>query len=101
MDLRIRVLIGLSAVGLVAAGTVYLVTHPSESVARNPTGADPSPRDAPSGAMQPVVAPTSASAAASPGTVEQWIADTTSGDAAKRAAAITALAEAPRATALP
>ncbi|HYJ42731.1 MAG TPA: hypothetical protein VEW08_18220 [Steroidobacteraceae bacterium] len=101
MDRRIRVLIGLSAVGLVAAGTVYFVTHPAESVARIPAVPDPSPRVAPTGAMQPVVAPASVSTAASPGTVEQWIADTTSGDAAKRAAAIAALAEAPRATALP
>lgn len=101
MDKRIRVLIALSAVGIVAAATVYLVTQPAETEARIPPLTDPAPRTAPPGAMQPTVASAPPSAAASPGTVEQWIADTTSGDAAKRAAAIAALAEAPRAKALP
>jgi hypothetical protein len=101
VDRRVRILISLSAVGVVAAATVYLVTQPAETEVRIPTVADPSPRATPQGSMQPIVASAPPSAAASPGTVEQWIADTTSGDAAKRAAAIAALAEAPRAQALP
>ncbi len=95
---RIPLFIGLFAIGAVATVSVYLVTHPSESVARVPTVAEP-PRS-PQPATQPV-APAPALPAKSPVAVEQWIADTASGDAAKRAAAITALAEAPRAQALP
>ena len=101
MDKRIRVLVSLSAVGIVAAVTVCLVTHPVESVARIPVEADPPALAMRSGAMQPVVGPAPAPSTASPQIVEQWIADTASGDAAKRAAAIAALAEAPRAEALP
>ena len=101
MDKRIRVIVGLSAVGIVAAVTFCLVTQPAESVVRIPVDADPPPRDSPSGALQPIAGPAPAPSAPLPQTVEQWIADTTSGDAAKRAAAIAALAEAPRAKALP
>jgi hypothetical protein len=100
MGKRISVIISLSAVGIAAAASVYLLTQPAESVVRIPVEAG-SPRAAPSGAMQPVVGPASAPSTASPQTVEQWIVDTTSGDAAKRAAAIAALADAPRAKALP
>jgi len=100
MDKRISVLIGLSAVGIVAAVTASLVTQPAESVARIPVETDP-PRAAPSGEMQPIAGPAPTPSATSPQTVEQWIVDTTSGDAAKRAAAIAELAEAPRAKALP
>lgn len=101
MDRRIRVLIGLSTVGIVAMVTVYLVTRPAESVTRIPTVADSSPHASPPAAMQPILASTPAASPASPKTVQQWIADTASGDAGKRAAAIAALAEAPRAEALP
>ena len=101
MDRRIRVLIGVSAVGIVAAATVYLVMHPAESVAHTPVETDPPPRATPRGAIQPSAGSAPTPSANSPETVEQWIADTTSGDPAKRAAAIAALAEAPRAQALP
>ena len=100
MDKRTRVIVSLSAVGVVAAVAGYLVTHPSESVARIPVDADP-PRATPPGAMQTIAGPAPAPSATSPQTVEQWIVDATSGDAAKRAAAIAALADAPRAKALP
>jgi len=98
MDKRIPLLIGLSTAAIVAALCIYLVTHPAESVVRIPA-AEP-PRTI-SPAMQPVVAAAPVSAARSPKTVAEWIADTASGDAAKRAAAIAALAEAPREQALP
>ena len=59
----------------------------------------PRPRDTAS--RHAVAASTPRRVSEPPATVAQWIADTSSGDATKRAAAITALAEAPRAEALP
>ena|SRR5436190_12305667 len=59
----------------------------------------PLPREAPAASSQVSVAPASSTPTAD--TVAQWIADTMSGDAAKRATAITALAEAPKAQAVP
>ena len=61
---------------------------------------------APSGAQQagappPAEAPSHSSEASNPKTVAGWIADTSSADAQTRAAAIAALAEAPRTQAIP
>ena len=101
MERRTPLLIGLSAVAAVAIVSVYLVTHPAESVKRIPAVADSPVSALPTATTQPIAAPAPASPASSPPTVDQWIADTASGDAPKRAAAIAALADAPRAQALP
>lgn len=97
---RLPWFIGISAIGAVAVVGIYLVTHPAESATRVPAVADSPAHASPPAVMQPVAAPPPASPASSPNT-DQLIADTASGDASKRAAAITALAEAPRAQALP
>ena len=100
MTRRISLLIGLFAIAAVAV-SAYFVTHPAESVARVPGGADSSAHTMPIVVKPPIASAAPASVASSPHTVEQLITDTASGDAVKRAAAITALAEAPRAQALP
>jgi HEAT repeat protein len=101
MTRRIPLLIGLFAIAAVAVVSVYLMTHPAESVTRVPNVVDSAARPTPIAARQPDAAAVPVSVTTSPHTVDQWIADTASGDAAKRAAAITALAEAPRAQAVP
>ena len=59
----------------------------------------PPPREVSATSSPVSLAPASSTPTAE--TVSQWIADTMSGDAAKRATAITALAEAPKAQAVP
>jgi hypothetical protein len=94
-----------SFLALLAVGVVFTV---SWYVASRPIGlpvvpvgatADPAVSPVAPAASRPVSNP-----AATPATADNvagWIADTASGDAGRRAAAITALAEAPRAQALP
>lgn len=101
MTRRIPLLMGLFAIAAVAIVSVYLVTHPAESATRIPDVPDSAARPTPIAAKQTIEAAAPALSASSPHTVEQLIVDTASGDAAKRAAAITALAEAPREEALP
>ena len=92
---RIRYLmLGIIVIG--AGGLIFALTRP-EANANEPVAAA-----APKTPMSaPAASPASTSAATRPKTTAQWIADTSSGDAKARAAAITALAEAPRAEALP
>ena len=101
MTRRLPLLIGLFAIAAVAVVGVYFVTQPVKSATPVPVVADASAQSAPIAAKQPTEAAAPAPSVSSPQTVEKLIADTASGDAAKRAAAITALAEAPRAQALP
>ena len=77
----------------------WLRTSPPAQIVVAQTPA-PMPRDPPAASVRPAqVAPPSSMPSAD--TVSQWIADTMSSDAAKRATAIAALAEAPKAQALP
>ena len=99
MDRQISWLIGLSTFGIVVVVSAYLVTHPAESVVRISAMTETTRVASPATMQQ--AAPVPVPSASPPHTVEQWIAETASGDAATRAAAITALAEAPRAQALP
>ena len=101
MTRRMPLLIGLFAIAAVAVAGVYLVTHPAESATRAPDVAASAAREVPMASAPPIEAAVPSPSASSPHTVEQLIADTASGDVAKRAVAITALAEAPRAQALP
>jgi hypothetical protein len=101
MDHRTPLLLGLVAAATVVIVGVYLLTQPAQFEAGVVAAADASPP-----AVSPVAAPsvvenTPAPSANSPQTVAQLVADTASGDATRRAAAITALAEAPKAEALP
>ena len=101
MTRRIPLLMGLFAIAAVAVASVYVVTHREDLVTRVPGADDSAVHSTPIAAKQPIEAAAPVPVASSPQTVEQLITDTASGDAAKRAAAITALAEAPRAQALP
>lgn len=88
--------------GVIVIGTVGLIlayTEPDAAPSENPIAVAPAalPSSAPPAAASasPASTPVSAKSTA------QWIADTSSGDAATRAAAIMALAQAPRGEALP
>jgi hypothetical protein len=98
MHRRTPWLIGGSLVAVLAIVSAYLLSHPAESNVRfaAANAATPAPRAAPRAS-----APEAAAPVATTKTTAQWIAETTSGNAATRAAAIAALAEAPRAEALP
>lgn len=92
-------LLGLvAAVGAVALVAWYRTNTPVQIPV---TEATPTAHD--SSAAPPVQVANSAPVASTPTaeTVSRWIADATGGDAAKRALAISALAEAPRAQAVP
>jgi hypothetical protein len=91
----------VAAVGAVALATWYRQNSPVQTpVAGTPVATAPSRE--PSGVGMVQVADSAAvSSQAATVTVERLIADTTSADAAKRAAAIAALAEAPREEAVP
>lgn len=95
---RIRyLLLGIIVIG--AGALIFVFTRPDAN-AKEPVAAA-APKAAVSAPTAPAASPTSTSAATSTKTTAQWIADTSSGDAQARAAAITALAEAPRSEALP
>ena len=102
MQKRLPLLIGVSLSAIVLAISAYLITHPAETNVRAAT-ATATPLAVPLQAS--LSSPPEAAAPAAPSIsakdVAKWIADTASGDAATRAAAIAALADAPRAEALP
>jgi hypothetical protein len=101
MEHRTPMFLGLAAAAGLALAGVYLLTRPAESGTGVSDAADVAPQAVSPGAAPPASA-TAPESPANPGSmVAQLIADTASPDAAKRAAAITALAEAPRAEALP
>ncbi|HEV7607082.1 MAG TPA: hypothetical protein VGO61_07085 [Steroidobacteraceae bacterium] len=85
------------ASGAVFAG-VYLANLRGEPAAAAPV---PVPAATQSLAAAPAAPAISATPTITPDTVARWIADTASADAGKRATAIAALADAPRADALP
>jgi len=91
----------VAAVGVVALATWYRQNSPVEiPVAATPVATAPFREPSAVGMVQ-VTDSAAVSSQAAIVTVERLIADTTSADAAKRAAAIAALAEAPRAEAVP
>jgi len=88
--------------GVIVIGTGGLIFAYSQPEAAPSDDAIPVTPDAlPPSATPAVASAHSASTPASTKSTAQWIADTSSGDATKRAAAIMALAEAPRGEALP
>jgi hypothetical protein len=95
MQSRTYLLLGL-ALGAVAVGVWSFTGGPAETTA----AVDAPPVSQPALAT-PVTHPDPTAPAKPAKSTAQWIADTASGDAATRAAAIEALAEAPRAEALP
>jgi hypothetical protein len=99
MQRRTTLSLAITAVGAVAIGSAYIASRPDAPVA--PAAASsPAPEVSAAPAMAAVnSAPVSA--AVTPDYVANWIADSTGGDAAKRATAIAALADAPRKDALP
>jgi hypothetical protein len=103
MNGRSSLLLGLFAlVGLIGAGLWY-VAHTSDPA--NPPAVVASAPVALAAAESPRALPPQASAAATsavtPEAVARWIAEATGGDAQKRAAAIVALADAPKSAAFP
>jgi hypothetical protein len=91
------------ASGAVFAG-VYFANGRGETPAAAPVASTPAPAPVRPAAAVPDTAATPATPAApevTPDTVARWIADTSSGDAGKRATAISSLADAPREDALP
>lgn len=91
----------VAAVGAVALATWYRENAPVQiAVAEAPVATAPS-RDTSAVGMVQVTDSAAVSSPAAEVNVERLIADTTSADAAKRAAAIAALGEAPRAQAVP
>ena len=102
MQRRTTSLIALAAVGAIAVISGYVVSKRNGSVAAE--AVPPAPQlAAPVDPMTPTsgVAAASEAPAATPASVATWIADAMGGDAARRATAITALAAAPRADAIP
>jgi len=102
MPRRISSIVLLAAV--VAAGaalvTWYRAGSPVATTSARAAVPTPEPRDSSAAPAQVTdVAPASLTPTAE--TVSQWITDTMSGDAAKRATAIAALADAPKAQAVP
>jgi len=96
MTRRNYLMLALAALGITVA-IVYLAGSPAESSVDAAVAAPAVSK--PASAVHP--ASHDPAPAASSKTTAQWIADTASGNAATRAAAITALAEAPRTEALP
>jgi hypothetical protein len=105
MQRRIASIFLLAAVvAVVAAGAALMTWYRAGSPVATPLAqADvpsPGPRDSSAAPVRVTdVAPASSTPTAE--TVSQWITDTMSGDAAKRATAIAALADAPKAHAVP
>lgn len=102
MERRIPLLIGVSLIAVVVVITAYLISHPAETTLRGAaTNATPLavPLKASLSSAPEAAAP--AALAMSANDVAKWIADSASGSATTRAAAITALADAPREQALP
>ena len=91
----------LVAVIVLGAGAVIFALTRPDANAHEPVAATAPKSLAPASTAPPAASPSVAAKAAVTRTTAQWIADTASGDAQTRAAAITALSEAPRAEALP
>ena len=92
------VLLAAAVAAVVAFATWHRSSPPVQTaVAQTPTPAPHEPTVAPVRVGK--IEPTSSTPSAA--TVSQWIADTMSSDASKRSTAITALANAPKAEALP
>lgn len=90
----------LLGVIVIGAGALFFAhTYPETASSGNPIAVTPSAL--PTSAEPAAAKASPASTPASTKSTAQWIADTTSGDATTRAAAIMALAEAPRGDALP
>jgi len=95
---RIRyLLLGVIVIG--AGALIFALTRP-DAVANEPVAAA-APKTPESAPVPAATSPGPAAPAAASKSTAQWIAETASGDASTRAAAIAALAEAPRAEALP
>jgi hypothetical protein len=92
--------IALLAVGVVFAVSWYIARRPIELSAA-PAAATPGVAVSSIGPAASTPTPVPLATPTAPDNVAGWIADSASADAGKRAAAITALAEAPRAQALP
>jgi len=90
-------LLGVIVIG--AGGLIIAHTQPDAAPSGNPLAVTPAA--SPSSVVRTAVSASPASTPTSTKSTAQWIADTSSGDAATRAAAIMALAEAPRGDALP
>jgi HEAT repeat protein len=101
MEHRTPLLLGIAAAAGVAIVGVYFLTQPAESGTGVPAATEAAPQAVSPSAAPAVSATAPELPASSQSTVARLIADTASPDAAKRAAAITALAEAPKAEALP
>src|SRR6185369_7745603 len=102
MQRRISSFALLTAVAAAAVAMVvwYRASSPVAIPVAEAAVPTPLPREAPAtSSLITDVTPVSSTPTAE--TVAKWIADTMSGDAAKRATAITALAEAPKARAVP
>src|SRR5690242_17117183 len=91
----------LVAVIVLGAGAVIFALTRPDANANEPVAAASPKSLTPASAAPPAASPSVAATAAATKTTAQWIADTASGDAQTRAAAITALSEAPRTEALP
>lgn len=102
MERRIPLFVGLAALGAVVIVGWSLVRKPE--MVSTASGAEPvrkAPLPVPVLAVDTATTVEFATPANAPRSTAKLISDTASGDAATRAAAITALAEAPRAEALP
>lgn len=98
---RNALLIPVAVAAFAGAAAWYLAGEPGEpAVDEAPATPLEEPRVAQPAAATPVDS-AGVSSAVTPGTVAQWIADSNGGDSARRATAIAALANAPRAEALP
>jgi hypothetical protein len=96
------VLLTVAAAAAVALVTWYYASPPAQITKAQTAVPMPAsvPREMPVTPV-PAIDATPASLPPTAAAVSQWIADTMSGDAAKRAAAITALADGPKAQVLP
>jgi cytoskeletal protein RodZ len=95
-DLRYLI---LYLIVVVASGLILAFARLHASASEGTVSAQPAQQ--PASIASPSASPASSPVAAATKSTEQWIADAASGDAGVRAAAITALADAPRAEALP
>lgn len=92
--------LALPAIGVVFAVGWYLARRPVDLPA-GPSAATAAPEARSTAPVESVPVANRGIATATTDKVAGWIADTASGDAARRAAAIAALSDAPRAQALP
>jgi hypothetical protein len=101
MQQRTSSFIALLAIGLIVSVGWFVAGQRGESTEQADSVPRPKPPAVKQAAMTPIANPEPQAPAMTPAKVSQLIADSTGGDAAKRADAIAALADAPRAEALP